>query len=143
MRIRWTSAVFVIPALTIFLLPTSVACAQTDVGISFYQAFNNSTSGNGVQQTVSNASGRMVELRHIQAPWIGYEVTFSLNPEDQTIAPVKGLRLLLCRAPASPFHPHARSRPRLGAVQEDRQHSPLRGCRHRFCHHRPCDLSSI
>jgi opacity protein-like surface antigen len=63
------------------------AYRETDMGFSIYQAFTAPTTGNGVQQTPSNAVGGMFELRHIQRPLIGYEVTFSYNNADAKLAP--------------------------------------------------------
>ncbi len=49
--------------------------AETDLSFSFYRAFTSSTSGNDTLQTPFDSNGGMVELRHIQSPLIGYEVT--------------------------------------------------------------------
>ncbi len=68
----------------------SAGHAQTDGAASVYRTFNTSTTGNGTHQTPSNSMGGMLELRHIQSPFIGYEVTYSYNPNNQTYAPVIG-----------------------------------------------------
>lgn len=81
------------------VLGASAASAQTDVAVSGYEALNRNTAGNGVQQTVSNAPGGMLELRRLQAPWIGYEIAYSLHPEDVTLAPVKGSCGYYCDVP--------------------------------------------
>ena len=61
--------------------------AQTDVGVSGYFAMTKATSGNGTQQTPTNAPGGMLELRHIHSTLIGYEMAFSYNPADQAYVP--------------------------------------------------------
>ena len=75
--------------------------SQTDIGASFYEALTNSTSGNGTQQTPTNAPGGMVELRHIASNLVGYEMTFSFNPADQAYAPKTGACGLVCQNPAT------------------------------------------
>lgn len=72
-----------------FMLGAMVVCgdstarAQTDVAASFYGAFNQSTSGNNVKQSPSNAAGVLLELRHISNPLVGYEFTYSYNRANQ------------------------------------------------------------
>ena len=86
MLMRWMQAVCL-------CLTTAIACsahAQTDAGLNVYRTFNNATSGNGTQQTPTNSVGGMLELRHIQSPFIGYEVTYSYNRNNQTYAPESG-----------------------------------------------------
>lgn len=63
------------------------AQAQTDVALSIYGAFNGSTNGNGIQQSPSNSAGAMIELRHISHPWMGFDVTYSYNRDNQTYLP--------------------------------------------------------
>jgi len=65
----------------------AAAQTQTDLGVSFYSTFTKSSSGNGTDQVPTNSVGGMVELRHIQSPWIGYEFTYQVNPADQTYSP--------------------------------------------------------
>ncbi len=61
---------------------------QTDIGVSgLYALTGGSASGNGTKQTSTNGAGGIVELRHIQSTFIGYEVAFSFNQADQTYAP--------------------------------------------------------
>lgn len=67
--------------------PRRAAESQTDVAGSFYEAMNHATTANGVTQTPTNSAGGMFELRHIHSPFIGYEITYSYNPADQTIGP--------------------------------------------------------
>jgi hypothetical protein len=75
--------------------------SQTDIGASFYEALTSSTSGNGTQQTPTNAPGGMVELRHIASNLLGYEMAFSFNPADQAYAPKSGACALDCQNPAT------------------------------------------
>lgn len=79
-----------IMALVAGLALTATAHAQTDIAGSFYKTFTQSTSGNGITQAAKDSAGGMFELRHIQTPWIGYEFAYSLNPNNQTLAPVTG-----------------------------------------------------
>ncbi len=65
--------------------PEAASESETDVGLSFYEAMNSSTTGNGVTQTPTNSGGGMFELRHIHSPFIGYEVTYGYNPGKETI----------------------------------------------------------
>lgn len=59
------------------------APAQTDISASVYGAFNQSTSGNNVQQSPSNSAGVLLALRHISNPLVGYEFTYSYNRANQ------------------------------------------------------------
>jgi hypothetical protein len=76
--------------------------AQTDVGLSGYFAMTNATSGNGTKQTPTNAPGGMLELRHIQNSFVGYEMAFSYNPADQSYAPNGASCGLVCGNPNPP-----------------------------------------
>lgn len=78
-------------ALSFFL---AAACAsaqvsvqrQTDVALSIYGAFTNTTGKNSVtqiQDSPSNSIGGMVDLRHIHSPFVGYEAAYSFNSADQ------------------------------------------------------------
>ncbi|MFZ0743109.1 MAG: hypothetical protein WAM85_01825 [Terracidiphilus sp.] len=80
-------------------LSAAAAHAQTDVGLSFYKTFNSSTSGNGTVQSSPNSAGGMFELRHISKPLLGYEVTYSFNPADQSISPEVGSCGFFCSNP--------------------------------------------
>lgn len=62
---------------------SAAAPAQTSVGLSVYGAFSGTTSGNGVQDSPSNAAGGLIELRHISNPILGYEATYSYNRANQ------------------------------------------------------------
>lgn len=61
-----------------------VARAQTDVAASIYGAFSQSTSGNNILQSPSNAAGALVEVRHISNPLVGYEATYAFNRANQS-----------------------------------------------------------
>lgn len=76
--------------------------AQTDIGVSGYATFTNSSTGVGTHQTPSNSYGGMLEVRHISKPILGYELTFSFNPDDQKYAPVTGACALVCQNPVTP-----------------------------------------
>lgn len=66
----------------------AAAEAEFSIGGSFYEALNKSTTGNGTQQTTTNSSGGMLEMRYIGRPLLGFEFTYSYHPADQTIAPL-------------------------------------------------------
>ena len=70
--------------------------AETDASVSFLRTFTGPTSGHNTAQTPSNAVGGMFELRHIQSPWIGYEVAYGVSPGDQHYAPQPGNCGFLC-----------------------------------------------
>lgn len=72
---------------------------QTDIGASFYKTFVSSTTGMGTVQTPSDGIGGMLEVRHIASPFLGYEMTFSLNPADQAYVPKTGACGLVCQNP--------------------------------------------
>jgi opacity protein-like surface antigen len=69
------------------------ASAENDVALGFFGAFTGTTTGNGTQQSPSNAAGGLIELRHISNPLIGYEGTYSYNRANQSYKP------LVCPAP--------------------------------------------
>jgi opacity protein-like surface antigen len=73
--------------------------AETDLGLSFYRTFTASTSGNTVTQKPSNGGGAMVEFRHIQSPFIGYEITYGFNRANQTLGPTPGACGFNCSLP--------------------------------------------
>jgi opacity protein-like surface antigen len=73
-----------------------MAHAQTDIAASLYGSFGGSTSGNGTQQSPSNAAGVLVELRHISNPLVGYELTYSFNHNDQTYTKSASVCGLVC-----------------------------------------------
>lgn len=59
------------------------AQAQTDVALSLYGAFHETTNGNGTIQSPANSAGGMIELRHISNPLVGWEATYSYNRDNQ------------------------------------------------------------
>jgi opacity protein-like surface antigen len=70
------------------LLGGVAARAQTDVALSLYGAFSESTSGGATVQSPSNSAGGMLELRHISNPLVGYDVTYSYNRDNQSYSPL-------------------------------------------------------
>ncbi len=76
--------------------PARTYMAETDAAVSIYRTFTQSTTGNATLQTPSNGYGGMFELRHIQSPWIGYEVAEGFNQANQGYAPAPGACALLC-----------------------------------------------
>jgi opacity protein-like surface antigen len=62
---------------------STAAHAQTDIAVSLYGAFSGATTGNGIEESPSNAAGGLFELRHISNPLIGYEATYSVNRANQ------------------------------------------------------------
>ena len=72
---------------------------QTDIGASGYFAMTKGTAGNGTKQTPTNGPGGMLELRHIQNTFVGYEMAFSFNTADQTYAPNGSACGLACNNP--------------------------------------------
>jgi opacity protein-like surface antigen len=65
----------------------SFSSAQTDVALSVYGAFSGKTTGNGVEQSPSNAAGALIEVRHIRNPLVGFEGTYAFNRANQTYIP--------------------------------------------------------
>lgn len=63
---------------------SACAFAQTDVGLSVYEAFPGTTDANGITQSPSNSAGGIFELRHIANPILGFEGTYSFNRANQT-----------------------------------------------------------
>jgi opacity protein-like surface antigen len=68
--------------------------SNTDVALS-------TTTGNGIQQSPSNAAGGLVEVRHIVNPLIGFEGTYSFNRANQTYTPTGVTCGLIC-GPTTP-----------------------------------------
>lgn len=67
----------------ISVLFSPVCMAQNSIAASLYGAFNQSTNGNGVQQSPSNSAGVLLELRHISNPLFGWEATYAYNRANQ------------------------------------------------------------
>lgn len=81
----------------------AASVGQFDIGASFYEALNNSTSGNGSQQTTTNAAGGMLEGRYIASPLVGFEITYGFNPANQTLGPKTGDCGYFCSIPTTPL----------------------------------------
>jgi opacity protein-like surface antigen len=83
---------------------TVPARAQTDVAASLYGAFGGATSGNGTVQSPSNSAGGLFELRHIDNPLVGYDVTYSYNRDNQvykaSVCPAEGCTIAAISANA-------------------------------------------
>ena len=71
----------------------------TDAAVSFYRDFNTATAGNNTKQVPSDSFGVMGELRQIQSPWIGYEITYAFNKGNQYYEPNPGKCGFLCGNP--------------------------------------------
>jgi hypothetical protein len=88
MQLKWMLATFA--TLGIAASSGTYAYAQADIAASFYQAITSASSGHGTQQTPANGTGGMIEARDIFKPLLGFELTYSLNQADQTLAPKAG-----------------------------------------------------
>jgi len=75
--------------------------SRTDVALSIYGAFGGTTTGDGVQQSPSNAAGGIVEVRHISNPIIGFEGTYSFNRANQVYSPTAYACGIIC-GPTTP-----------------------------------------
>ncbi len=64
-------------------MPCAVqAQKQTDVALSVYGAFSNSTTpgnGNFIQEYPAASAGGLFEFRHISNPFLGWEVAYAFN----------------------------------------------------------------
>lgn len=80
MKGMWEKATFALASLVLF---SYAASAQTDVALSLYGAFGQSTSGNNTRQSPANSAGGLVELRQIRNPLVGYEATYAYNRDNQ------------------------------------------------------------
>ena len=80
MKAAWSKAAFALAGLALL---SCTAGAQTDVALSVYGAFNQSTSGNDTLQSPANSAGGLVEVRHIRNPLVGYEATYAYNRDNQ------------------------------------------------------------
>lgn len=81
----------------------SASEGEFDIGLSFYEALNHSTSGNGTQQTTTNAAGGMLEARYIQNALVGFELTYGFNPANQTLRPTSTNCGYVCANPVTPL----------------------------------------
>ncbi|MFP5278012.1 MAG: outer membrane protein [Acidobacteriota bacterium] len=62
---------------------------ETDIGGSFYRAMLSSSTGSGVTQTPQDGTGGMFEVRHLIKPLVGFELSYGVNTENQTITATK------------------------------------------------------
>jgi opacity protein-like surface antigen len=79
-------------------LAVFAAQAQTDVAASLYGAFSEKTTGNEIMQSPSNSAGGLIEVRHIDHPWFGYEATYAFNRANQVYSPT--VTALPCTSPS-------------------------------------------
>lgn len=76
--------------------------SQFDLGASFFESFNTSTSGLGTSQNVKDSVGGMFEARYIRSTFIGGEFTYSYsNSATQTFTPKSGACGFTCANPAT------------------------------------------
>lgn len=80
MKAAWRKTAFALAGLA--LLSCTVS-AQTDVALSLYGSFGQSTSGNNTRQSPANSAGGLAEVRHIRNPLVGYEATYAYNRDNQ------------------------------------------------------------
>lgn len=79
-------ALFSLTAVVFSLVPLPI-WAQTDVAVSAYGAFNQSSRSEYMIQSPSNQAGVLLEVRHIWNPLVGIEGTYSFNRANQTYSP--------------------------------------------------------
>ncbi|HEV2214350.1 MAG TPA: outer membrane beta-barrel protein [Terracidiphilus sp.] len=83
MKRMWAAALIVGTAL---LMSGPLAHAQFDVAGSFFDTFNSSTTGNGTIEKPKNSPGGMVEFRYIRKPLLGFELSYSFNPANESFS---------------------------------------------------------
>jgi len=66
---------------------TSAAPTQFDISLSGYEAFTSASSGHGTKQTPADSAGGMLEARYLVSSLVGFGMSFSFNPANQTFAP--------------------------------------------------------
>jgi opacity protein-like surface antigen len=94
MYMKWMRAAAIFLGVAAVLGGAS-AHAQFDVAGSFFQAYNTSTTGHGTSQKPKDSPGGILEFRYIRKPLMGFELSYSYNPADEsyTILPTScGLR---------------------------------------------------
>jgi hypothetical protein len=94
MRKKWMPTAILIGFVA---LGGAAARAQLNLGASFYRTFTQSSTGNGTVQTPTDSYGGMLAARQIRSPFVGYELGFSLAPDDQTLAPEAGACGYVCQ----------------------------------------------
>lgn len=94
MNSKWVRATIFAALLMTFASLTATAqvkevnsLSKTDLGLSIYGAFSGATTGDGIQQSPSNAAGGLFEVRHLANPIMGFEGTYSFNRANQVYSP--------------------------------------------------------
>jgi len=89
--------------------PASLSDSQFDIGVSFYGAMNDSSTGKGTHQETTNSAGGMIEGRYIRSSLVGFEMTYGFNPANQTISPDAATcsANYTCNYAATPLKAHA------------------------------------
>jgi hypothetical protein len=105
MRKKGTPAVIALIAVAA-LSGAAALGQQSDLSGSYFKTYVASTSGNDTEQTPTNSSGGVAGWRQIRSPLVGYEMSFSFNPEHETLAPAPGACGLLCRNKATELTVH-------------------------------------
>ncbi len=85
MQARWMQRAFLLIGAA--ALASAAACAQTDLALNIYGAFNGTTNANDTAQSPASAAGALLEVRHISKPWFGYEGTYAYNRANQNYSP--------------------------------------------------------
>jgi Outer membrane protein beta-barrel domain len=76
-------ALFLAAVVALGLVPLPV-WAQTDVAVSVYGAFHQTSQSSYTRQSPSDQTGVLFEARHIWNPLAGFEGTYAYNRADQT-----------------------------------------------------------
>lgn len=94
MHKKWLQAAILAVGVVAFGMATADAqvkevdsLGRTDIGLSIYGAYSEKTTGDGIEQSPSNAAGGIVEVRHIANPILGFEGTYSFNRANQVYSP--------------------------------------------------------
>ena len=78
-----SAALFFMTIVLLGVVPQPV-WAQTDVAVSGYGAFNQSSKSSYTSQSPSNQAGVLIEVRHILSPLVGFEGSYAYNRANQT-----------------------------------------------------------
>lgn len=95
MQMKWMRAAAIFLGAAAVLSGAS-AHAQFDVAASFFSPYNTSTTGNGAQQTPKNSPGILLEFRYIIKPLMGFQLSYSYNPADESYVVAPGSCGLRC-----------------------------------------------
>jgi opacity protein-like surface antigen len=108
MHTKWLQAAIVAVGVAAVGIATASAqvkevdsLSRTDIGLSIYGAYSGRTTGDGIEQSPSNAAGGIVEVRHISNPIFGFEGTYSFNRANQVYSPTG----FTCGLPCGPITP--------------------------------------